>query len=149
MAPIGYGVLALIGGAMVFAVLVGAIAGAINGRLKGDLFLGAVLTAGAYVLLFIALESWAAWKITVFGMFPLMLSFVVGSLTGRFLEWRVGLRPLFAVPAAFAGALLVGLSYLLLHRFGWLTLDPNTAWIAMAALACLMILSMWKRMRTH
>ena len=146
MAPIAYGILALIGGAMFLEVRVGAAGGAIYGRLRGDLFLGAILTTAAYVLLFIALESVSSWKITLFGMFPLMLSFLVGSLTGRFLETR--LRPLFAAPAALAGALLVGFSYLLMHRFGWLSLDPNTAWIAIAALSCLMILSIRKRMRT-
>ena len=141
MAPIAYGVLALIGGAMFLAVLVGAAGGAIYGRFKGDLFLGAMLIAATYVLLFFLVESVSAWKITLFGMFPLMLSFVVGSLMGRFLETRLGLRPLFAAPAAFAGALLVGFSYLLLHRIGWLTLDPSTAWIALGILSCLMILS--------
>ena len=148
MAPIAYGVLALIGGAMVVAVLVGAAGGAINGRLKGDLFLGAILVAATYVLLFIAVESFASWKITLFGMFPLILTFVVGSMAGRFLETRFGLRPLFAIPAAFAGALLVGFSYLLMHRIGWLTLDPATAWIALVMLSCLMILSIRKRVRT-
>jgi hypothetical protein len=148
MAPIAYGVLALIGGAMVLAVLVGAAGGPIYGRLKGDLFLGAILGTGAYVLLFLLLESISAWKITLFGMFPLMLTFVSGSLAGRFMEARFGVRPLCAAPAALASALLVGFSYLFLHRFGWLTLDPNTAWIALAALLCLMILSIRKRMRS-
>ena len=126
---------------MFLAVLVGAVGGAIYGRYKGDLFLGAILVAAAYVLLFVLLESVHAWKITLFGMFPLMLSFLVGSLMGRFLEIRLGLRPLFAVPAAFAGALLAGISYLLLHRVGWLTLDPATAWMALGIVSSLMILS--------
>jgi hypothetical protein len=148
MAPIAYGILSLIGGAMVLAVLVGAAGGAIYGRLRGDLFLGAILVAVAYVLLFLLVESVSAWKITLFGMFPLMLSFLVGSLTGRFLDTRLGLRPLLAGPAAFFGALLVGFSYLLMHRFGWLTLNPATAWIALAMVLGLMILSIRKRMRT-
>lgn len=132
---------------MIVAVLVGAVGGAIYGRYKGDLFVGAILVAAAYVLLFLLLESVSAWKITLFGMFPLMLSFLVASLTGRFLETRFGLRPLLATPAAFVFALLVGLFYLLTHRFGWLSLDPGTAWVALVMLSCLMLLSFWKRMR--
>ena len=138
--------LALIGGAMVLAVLVGAAGGVINGRLKGDLFIGAILVAATYVVLFIALESPSAWKITLFGMFPLMLSFVASSLADRCLEMR-RMRALLAAPAAFAVALLVGLSYLLVHRLGWLTLDPNSAWIALAIVSCLLVLSILKRAR--
>jgi hypothetical protein len=148
MAPVAYGILALIAGVMVVAVVVGATGGVINGRLRGELSLGAVVVAAAYVLLLMVLESRSTWRFAVFGLLPLMLSFLTGSVTTRLLQ-TAGLRPVLAMLAALGGALLVGFSYLMLVRFGWLELtDPGTAWVALAAFAALSVLSIWKRMRT-
>lgn len=147
MAPVGYGMLALIAGVMVVAVLVGAVGGAINGRLKGELSLGAIAVAGAYVLV-VALESWSHWNLSLFGMLPLMLTFLAGSWAGRFLETRLGLRPLFAMAAAFGIALLVGFAYMTLVRLGWDALmNPSTSWIALAILALLVVWSIQRRIR--
>jgi len=147
MAPLLGGV-AIVAGAIIVAVLVGAAGGAINGRLKGELSLGAILVVGTYFLVVISLESWSSWKVTLFGMLPLILSFLVGSLTTQFLETRFGLRPVFATLAALGSALLVGFLYLTLIRFGWWVLvDPSTAWIALAALSYLTILSIQRKVR--
>lgn len=125
--------LALVGGAIVIAVLLGAAAGAINGRLKGELSLGAILAVGTYLLLVISLESWSSWRLIFFGAFPLILTFLVASLVTQFLETRFRLRPVFASLAGLGGALLAGFLYLTLISFGWWTLaDPNTAWMALA-----------------
>lgn len=80
-------------------------------------------------------------------MLPLMLTFLAGSLAGRFLETRLGVRPPFAMVAAFGSALLVGLAYLMLVRLGWGALiDPGTAWIALAILSFLVVWSAQRRM---
>jgi hypothetical protein len=140
--------LALVAGVIFLAVLVGAGGGAINGRLKGEIALGAIVVGGAYFLAVVCLESRSSGKIAVFGLLPLILTFIVGSSTTQLLETRLGLRPTFAVPAAFGSALLVGFSYLMLIRLGWLALaDPSTAWIALAVLSCLIVWSIWKRLR--
>ena len=140
--------LAMVGGAILVAILIGAVGGAINGRLKGELSLGAILVVGTYFLMVTSLESWSSWKIVFFGMLPLILSFLVGSLTTQFLETRFGVRPVFATLAALGSALLVGFLYLMLITSGWWALaDPSTAWIALAALSYLIILSIQKRMR--
>ena len=142
------GGLAIVAGAIAVAVVVGAAGGAIHGRLKGDLSVGAILTLAAYALVVIALESWSARKIIVLGMFPLMLTFLPGSLATRFLESRCGLRPMMAALAGLCVALLVGLAYLMLIRFNYRPLvDPGTAWIALAAISLLVLSSVWKRMR--
>lgn len=146
MAPVAYGVLALIAGVMVVAVLVGAAGGVINGRLKGELSLGATLAAGAYVLVVTSLESGSSWKIALFGMLPLILSFLVGSIATRFLETRFGLRPLLASLGALGCALLAGFVYLMPMSFGWWFLaDPSTAWLAVAVLLCLVAWSIIRR----
>ena len=149
MAPVAYGVLAMIAGVMVVAVVVGAAGGVINGRLQGELSVGAVVVTAAYVLLLMALESRSSWRLAVFGLLPLMLSFLVGSVTTRLLQTRAGLRPVLAMLAALGGALLVGFLYLMLIRGGWLKLtDPGTAWVALAAFSLLIVLSIRKRIRT-
>lgn len=139
----------MIAGVMAVAVVVGAAGGVINGRLRGEFSLGAVVVAAAYVLLLMVLESWSTWRFAVFGLLPLMLSFLTGSVTTRLLQTRAGLRPVLAMLAALGGALLVGFSYLMLVRFGWLELtDPGTAWVALTAFSALIVLSIWKRVRT-
>jgi len=148
MAPVAYGMLAKIAGIIFLAVLVGAAGGAINGRLKGELSLGVILVAGTYVVAVMSLESWSSWKLSVFGMFPLTLTFLVGSSTHHVLETRVGLRPVFATVTALGTALLAGLVYMMLIRLRWLALvNPSTAWIAVATLSCLIIVSIRTRMR--
>ena len=138
----------MIAGVMVVAVLVGATGGAINGRIRGELSLGVILTAGTYFLAVIILESWSHWKLTLFGLLPLILSFLVGSLTTQFLETRLGLRPVLAALAGLGSALLAGFLYLLPPRFGWWNLvDPNTAWMALALLSYLIFLSIQRKMR--
>jgi predicted small integral membrane protein len=142
------GGLAVVAGAIAIALFVGAVGGAIHGRLRGELSLGALLVLGAYALIVIALESWSSRKIVVFGMLPLMLTFLVSSLTTQLLATRARVRPMIAALAGFGSALFLGFLYLMLIRFDWLPLvDPNTAWVALAALSCLILLSIRKRLR--
>lgn len=148
MAPIGYGMLAMVAGVVVVAVLVGTVGGVINGRLKGELSLGAIVAGGTYFLVVILLESWSFAKIALFGALPLLLTFVVGSITTLFLETRFRLRPVLASLAALGSALFVGTLYLALIKLGWLDLaDLGPVRIAGAALSCLIAWSIRKRLR--
>ncbi len=138
--------LAAVGGAIVLAAFIGAVGGAISGRLKADLPLGVVSTMGVYVLVS-ALDHLS--PLALLGLLPLILTFLVGSLTTQYLEDHVGLRPVFATSAALGSAFIVGYLYALPMRFGWWGLaDVNTAWIGGAALVCLIIFSIRKRMLT-
>ena len=146
MAPVAYGMLVTIAGVIVLAILVGAAGGAVNGRLKGDLSLGAIVVVGAYAVAVRVLAS--SWKLGVFGMLPLMLTFVVGSVTGTVLATRYGLRQVLAIPAALCSALLAGLLYMMLIKLRWLALtELGTAWVALATLCFLLLLSLQKRLR--
>jgi len=146
MAPVGYGMLAAVAGAIVLAAFIGAVGGAISGRLKADLTLGVVCTMGVYVLVS-ALDHLL--PLALLGMLPLILTFLVGSLTTQYLEDHVGLRPVIATSVALASGLLAGCLYALPMRFGWWGLaDGQTAWLAVVVLACLIILSIRKRMLT-
>ena len=148
MAPVAYGVLAKIAGIMVVAVLVGVVGGVINGRLKGDLSLGAILAGGTYFLLVILLESASSGKFALFGALPLLVTFVVGSVTTRFFETRFHLRPVLASLAALGCALFAGFVYVMLVRVEWVALTSwGSVWIAGAVLSCLIMLSIWKRWR--
>jgi len=138
--------LATVLGAIIVAILIGAVGGAINGRLKGELSLGAILVVGVYFLVVTFLESSS---IALFGMLPLVLIFLFGSLTTHYLEARVGLRPLFSTLAALGSALLAGFLYLMLIRFGsWALADTSTVWIALGILVYLIISSIRKWTRS-
>jgi len=144
MSPL-VGVLAIAAGVMTLAVLVGAVGGAIHGRLKGELSIGAILVMGTFYFVVKALESWSPWSLVLSGMLPLILTFLVGSVTTQLLETRLGLRPVFATLAGLGSALLAGFLYLMGIKLGWWPLaDRNN--IALAVLTCLIILSIWKRM---
>jgi hypothetical protein len=146
MAPVGYGMLAAVAGAIVLAALIGAVGGAISGRLKADLTLGVVCTTGVYVLVS-ALDHLL--PLSLLGMLPLILTFLVASLTTHYLEQRMALRPVLATSAALGSAFIVGYLYALPMRFGWWGLaDVKTAWIGGTALVCLIIFSIRKRMLT-
>jgi hypothetical protein len=148
MAPIAYGVLATIAGIIVIAVLVGVVGGVVNGRLKGDISLGAILAGGTYFLVVILLESGSFGKIALFGVLPLLVTFVVGSAATRFFETRFHLRSIFASLAALGSALLAGFVYLMLIRVGWLSLTEwGTVRIAAAVFSCMIIFSIRKRLR--
>jgi hypothetical protein len=148
MAPVAYGVLATIAAVIVVAVLVGAVGGAVTGRLKGDLVLGAAVTAVLHFVIVVAMESsWSRGKIAVFGLLPLMLTFVIGSVTTRFLLTRV--RPVLAGVFGVGIALLAGVLYLTLIKMEWMPLAaPNTAWVAAGIFAVLAALSVRRRVRT-
>ncbi|HSF66567.1 MAG TPA: hypothetical protein VLA67_03955 [Nitrospiraceae bacterium] len=146
MAPVGYGMLAAVAGTIVFAAFVGAIGGVIIGRLKADLTLGVVSTMGVYLLVSM-LDHLS--PLALLGMLPLILTFLVGSLTTQYLEDHVGLRPLLATSAALGSAFIVGYLYALPMKFGlWGLADVQTVWIAAAILSFIIIVSIRKRMPT-
>lgn len=146
MAPVGSGMLAAVAGTIVFAAFVGAIGGVIIGRLKADLTLGVVSTMGVYLLVSM-LDHLS--PLALLGMLPLILTFLVGSLTTQYLEDHVGLRPLLATSAALGSAFIVGYLYALPMKFGlWGLADVQTVWIAAAILSFIIIVSIRKRMPT-
>jgi hypothetical protein len=148
MAPVAYGVLATIAGVIVVAILVGAMGGAVTGRLKGDLFVGAAVTAVVHYVVVVAMESsWSAGKIAVFGLLPLVVTFVIGAVSTRFFLTRV--RPALAGVLGLGMALLVGALYLTLIKLEWVPLATlDAAWIAAGVVAVLMASSVRRRVRT-
>jgi hypothetical protein len=138
--------LAAVGGAIVLAAFIGAVGGAISGRLKADPALGAISTMGVYFLVS-AVDHLSS--LALLGMLPLILTFAVASLTTHYLDQRMALRPVFATSAALGSAFIVGYVYALPMRFGWWGLaDVTAAWIGGAALVCLIIFSIRRRMLT-
>jgi hypothetical protein len=82
------------------------------------------------------------------GMLPLVMVFLLASMTARFFRARLGLHPVLAGLAASGIALAAGLSYLMLVKLGsWTFAHPNGYWIALAILALILIASIQKRMR--
>ena len=73
----------------------------------------------------------------VWGLPPLLLSFLIASATARALEARTRLRPLWTTLAAFGCALSLGFLYLLLFRLD-LGKPLVVALVADAALALLL-----------
>ena len=117
MAPIAYGFLVLIGAAASLGAFVGAIGGAVAWRLKMNLLLGACLTAGALTLAFIADhpedQTWLRAKL-IWGVPPMTVTFLCGTVAARWLEIRTALRPIWTTLGAFGIALALGFFYLLL-----------------------------------
>ena len=148
MAPVAFGVLATIATVIVVAILVGAVGGAVTGRLRGDLVLGAAVSAVVHFVIVAAIKSsWSSGKIAVFGLLPLMITFVIASVATRFFLTRV--RPVLAVLFGMGIALLAGGLYLTLIKLEWVPLAaPRTAWGAASIFAVLMALSLRRRLRT-
>ena len=97
MEPFAVGFMILVAGAAFLGVVVGAIGGAVVWRLRGGLVLGIALTACAYLLAlilehhedFIFLRAKLAW-----GIPSMSVSFLIGSVSARWLEARTRLRPI-------------------------------------------------------
>src|SRR5262245_55735217 len=121
MAPIAYGFLVLIGAAASLGAFAGAIGGAAAWRLRMNLLLGAFLTACALTLTFIADypedQTWLRAKI-IWGVPPMTVTFLGGTVAARWLEMRTALRPIWTTLAAFGIALVLGFFHLLLFRYG-------------------------------
>ena len=120
MAPVGYGFLILIFTAALVGVVVGAIAGAVVWRLRCNLALGGLVTACVFPLVLVAEAYgsiyWLRAKL-IWGAPSAALTFLICSITARWLEARTALRPLWIALAASGLALGVGLLYLAWFKY--------------------------------
>ena len=128
MAPVGYGFLDLLFTAALVGVVVGAIAGAVVWRLRSNLALGALVTAGLFPLVLVGEAYgnvyWLRAKL-IWGAPSAALTFLICSISARWLEVRTALSPLSIALAACGLALGVGLLYLV--WFKHLLLSPQGA----------------------
>src|SRR5438552_12847513 len=119
MAPIAFGFMILIGAAALMGVMVGAIGGAVIWRMRMNLVLGGLLTAGVYLLVLVADHLgdflWLRAKLT-WGIPPLSLAFLIASVSARWLKARTRLHPTWTTLAACGVGLGLGFLYLLLFR---------------------------------
>src|SRR5262245_18562256 len=138
MAPVAAGFIVLILTAALMGVIVGAIGGAVVWRLRVNLVLGAVLTAFAFVVTLVAEYpgSFFLRAKLVWGLPPMLLTFLIASLSARALEARTRLRPLWTTLAAFGCALSLGSMFLWLFRLD-LQITIVAALVADAGLAVL------------
>jgi hypothetical protein len=144
LAPVAAAGFAMIGALLVVASGMGTLGGVITALLRGDLALGALLSAGAFLAIAPFLGRWAA---SFIGLLPLILSFLVAALTTGALQARRVPRPLAAVAGLVTG---LGMSFLYGFpiRYGiWLSFEVATAWIALAIFLVLVVISMRKRRR--
>ena len=129
MAPVGYGFLNLLFTGALVGVIVGAIAGAVVLRLRCNLALGALVTAGLFPLVLVAEAYgnvyWLRAKL-IWGAPSAALTFLICSISARWLEVRTALSPLSIALAACGLALGMGLLYL--AWFKHLLLSPPGAW---------------------
>ncbi|MGH7701913.1 MAG: hypothetical protein ACREMO_02385 [Gemmatimonadales bacterium] len=121
-------------------VVVGAIGGAVVWRVRSNLALGGLLTAGAYLLVQ-ALDGDALGLLRArftWGLPAAILAFLVASVSARWIAARTTLRPTWITLAAFGLALGLGFLYLFLFRVSpW---APRRG--AVAADVCLILLLM-------
>ena len=126
MAPVGYGFLILIFTAALTGVVVGAIAGAVVWRGRCNLALGGLVTACLFPLVLIAEAYgnvyWLRAKI-IWGAPSAALTFLVCSISARWLEARTALRPMWI--SLTAGSLALGVGLLYLAWFKYLLLSSH------------------------
>ena len=130
----------MIAAAAVLGTFVGALGGALVWRLRWNVFLGAVLAAGAFILVLVSESpsnfTWLRTKIS-WGLPPMLLSFLVASLSGRWLGARM--HPTWTTLTAFGISLVTGFLCLLLFRISPHAPIPT----ALGASACAVIL-LWR-----
>lgn len=143
MEVIAVGFKVLVASVVVTAVIVGAMSGAVFWRAKNGLVLGSLSALGVYFLaVAIDLDLLPWGKLTlVFGVPPLIMTFLMSYLTARHLKARSKLRPLWASLAALGGTLIVGFSYGFLFRIGF----EAPIWTALGADAGLILLTIRNR----
>jgi hypothetical protein len=144
MEPIAVGFMIMIGAAALTGVVIGAIGGAVTWRLGANLALGGLLTACGLLLVFVADEwgnlVWLRAKFT-WGAPSMALTFLLASLSARWLQARTSLRRAWTALAAFGFALILGL--LNLKLLGLSLRAPLLA--ALEAGVCLIILLIQSR----
>jgi hypothetical protein len=119
MEPIAYGFMVMMGAAAFLGVLVGAIGGAVIWRLRINVALGAVLTAGALLLVLIASHHgkllWLRAELT-WGAPSMALAFLICSVSARWIAARTSLHPNWSVLAALGVTFSTGFLYLMMFR---------------------------------
>ena len=102
---------ALIVGVVVIAGFFGAICGPIFWKVRAGFLFGAFSAVVMYFLLVALLDSNGLKASAYFGVFPLLLTFLTGNLTARFLSRRRDDRPIWIGLVGFGIALIVGFGY--------------------------------------
>lgn len=146
MAPFAAGFQVLIAASAVLGTMVGAIGGAVIWRLRWNVFLGALLTGAAFLLIVVAESpknfTWLPTRLT-WGIPPMMLSYLVASLAGRWLADRF--RPAWTTLAAFGIAITVG--FLCLLSFRWTPQAPLSVSVGGSACSIVLLLRSRKPLR--
>lgn len=106
----------LIATAALDGVIVGTFAGAIAWAVRRSPIWVGLLVAGGYLAATVFLASYSLAAAAVFGIPPLVLTFLTSWLAAYYLESRAGLRPIWATLVAFCCALITGLVWGLLFR---------------------------------
>lgn len=123
MEPVAYGIMAMIGGATVLAIILGAASGSTTWQTKRGLTLGLPTVVGVYLLAGVALINFSWLGVALFGIAPLVLTFLFSCLTARYLNVRANLRPIWSALIALIVTSIVGGIYILLLRFNlWVAL---------------------------
>jgi hypothetical protein len=118
MEPLAIAGYLLVATAVVDAVIVGAFAGAIGRAVSGSLLWVGLLVAGGYLAGTVLLASYSLAAAAVFGLPPLVLTFLISWLTACCLEARARLRRIWTTLVAICCALTAGLMCGLLFRLG-------------------------------
>jgi hypothetical protein len=129
MAPVGYGFLVLLFTAALVGVVVGAIAGAVVWRSRCNLALGGLVTACLLPLVLVAEAYGSVYALrakVTWGAPSTALTFLICSISARWLEAHTTLRPWWIALAACGAALSLGFLYLL--GFKYLLLTSHGAW---------------------
>lgn len=128
---------------VVTAVTIGALSGAVAWRIKNGLILGGLSALGVYFLavaMSLNLLSWFK-LVLLFGVPPLIMTFLISYLTALHLKAHGKLCPLWASLAALGGALILGILYGFLFRVGF----EVPIWTALGVDACLILLAVRRR----
>lgn len=133
MEPLAVAGYVAIAAAAVFALILGAVAGAIAWVLKGRLLLLGLLAASVYFAEQVFLGSSRVLSSAIIGMPPLILALLVSWLTAYYLDARWKLRRIPAALSALGCALVVGFGWGFLFRLDlWVPI-----WVAVVADLCL------------
>lgn len=141
MAPVAYGALASIAGMVFISTFAGVVVGTVfwrNGMRWG------LLCIAGYLALAPSLYEANLRGSTLLNGPPVLLTFLVTHLTARALYAR-GKRLLNATVAAAALGVLTGFAYMIMFRFLVWEGPMMSAWIALAADACLIVIAILKR----
>ena len=115
MEPVAAAGYVIIAAHAVLGVLLGALAGAVVSALGRGLIWGAV-AAGAIYLGEALFQSTRLAAAALIGLPPLILTLLACWIVARWLQARLKWRRLWAVPAAFAAAVILGFLWMLLFR---------------------------------